>query len=79
MFKIRSNVTVKVALSKFMVLSERPCHKEHVLNMKAVPLNTNELWPTLKFSKSRSKVTFKVTCSDFMVPSERPCHKEHLC
>ena len=30
MFKIRSKVTMKVKRSKFMVLSERPCHKERV-------------------------------------------------
>ena len=29
-FKSRSKVMVKVTFSKFMVLSERPCHEEHV-------------------------------------------------
>ena len=70
MFKIRSKVTI----STFIVLSERPCHKEHVPNMKALPLSINELWPMLKFFKSRSKATVKVTCSKFMVLLERPCH-----
>ena len=33
MFKIKSKVTVKVTLSKFMVLLERPSHNEHVCHI----------------------------------------------
>ena len=49
-------VTFKVTCSKCMVLSERPCHKEHtnMQNMNTLSLVIKKLWPMFKNFKSIS-------------------------
>ena len=46
--KSRSKVTVKVTREKFMVPLERPCHKEHMPNMKALSHRIKKLRPCHK-------------------------------
>ena len=41
-FKSRSKVKVKVMRSKFLVQTERWCHKEHTCNMKALSLSVQK-------------------------------------
>ena len=84
MYVRRGNVKVfqkkvKGHMSKFTVLSGRPCHEEHMPNMNALSLKNKKLWPMLKFLKSRSTVIVKVTCSKLMVQLKRPRHKEQTC